>query len=114
MTAGRSYRDALEDIRTAAENAQSFVRGMTLEAFRTDDRTVYATVRALELIGEAAKQIPDGVQQASPNGPWRAMARMRDLLIHRYFRMDLEVVWKTLVEDLPVLLPEIERLLDES
>ncbi len=104
MTDARSYRDALEDIGAAARNAQAFVRGMTFEEF--------CIVRALELIGEAAKQIPDNVRQSAPSVPWRAMARMRDVLIHRYFRMDLEVVWKTLFEDLPVLLPEIERLLD--
>lgn len=77
--------------------------GMTFEQFSQDDKTAYAVVRALEIIGEATKKIPDAVRDQYPQIPWREMAGMRDKLIHDYFGVNLGVVWKTVQEDLPLL-----------
>src|SRR5437899_1381394 len=107
MRDDRQSAEYLHDIRTAAVKAVEFAASSSLEEFRADDKTVFAVVRALEIIGEAAKRIPDDVRQGHPEIPWRAMARIRDKLIHDYVSVNVEVVWKTVHEDLPVLIRQL-------
>ena len=76
MTAARSYKDYLHDILEAIQNAISFVGEMSFESFRNDTRTIYAVVRALEIIGEATKRIPEDFREKYPDLPWREMASM--------------------------------------
>ena len=113
MTA-RTYLDFLEDIRASARKAQEFVKGMNFESFAADEKTAFAVVRALEIIGEAAKRIPQDVRDKAPKIPWRSMAGIRDKLIHDYISVDLEIVWKTVTEDLPTLVPLIEGIIEET
>jgi uncharacterized protein with HEPN domain len=80
---------------------------MDREQFRIDQRTVYAVIHALEILGEAAKRIPDPLRIRYPAVPWRLMAGMRDRLIHGYFAIDLDVLWKTIIEDLPATRPAL-------
>ncbi|MFN8474789.1 MAG: DUF86 domain-containing protein [Anaerolineae bacterium] len=114
MTAARSYLDYLNDILDAIEKSEQFVHGMTYEEFRQDDKTVFAVVRALEIVGEATKQIPPSVRADYAEIPWREMAGMRDKLIHDYFGVNLLVVWKTATEDMPTLRPLLEAILDDA
>ncbi len=107
----RTYLDLLADIRDSAAKAQAFVAGMDFAGFAADDKTVYAVVRALEIVGEAAKRIPDDIRNQAPTLPWRSMAGMRDKLIHDYVSVDVEIVWRTVVEDLPQLGTRIGELL---
>jgi uncharacterized protein with HEPN domain len=74
---------------------------------------VFAVVRALEIVGEAAKLVPAEVRDRAPEIPWRVMAGMRDKLIHAYAGVDLQVVWRTVHEELPAVLVHIEALLRE-
>lgn len=111
MTAPRQFADFLEDIRSAALKAREFVSGLTYDSFATDEKTVFAVVRALEIVGEAAKRIPQEVRDANPDVPWRAMSGIRDKLIHDYTSVNLEIVWKTVEEDLPGLVSQIERII---
>ena len=113
MKVPRDHRDYLEDIRHAVLKALEFVEGMAYEDFLVDDKTLFAVVRALEILGEATKRIPNEVRDRAPQIPWRSMAGIRDKLIHDYVNVNVEVVWKTVTEDLPSLLPMIQGILDQ-
>ena len=81
----------------------------SFEQFRTDEKTYFATVQCVEIIGEAAKHIPAHIRLAYPGVPWNEMAGMRDKLIHAYFGTDPISVWKVVKDDLPALKPTIEQ-----
>lgn len=114
MSADRTHVDAVADVIEAIDHVARFVEGMTYDAFVEDVRTVYAVVRALEIIGEATKRIPQSMRDAHSEVPWRAMAGMRDKLIHDYMDVDVVVVWKTATEDLPELGPKLRRIVTEA
>ncbi len=114
MTSPRSYLDYLDDILDAIEKTEQFVLGLTYEEFRRDDKTVFAVIRALEIVGEATKQIPQPVRTGHSEIPWREMAGMRDKLIHDYLGVNLLVVWRTATEDMPALRPMLKAMLDEG
>lgn len=113
MTSSRSIQDYLQDILNYAEDAMQFVAGMDLATFEQDKRTNYAVVRALEVIGEATKNIPQDVRDRYPSIPWRLMAGMRDKLIHDYISADLRRVFETVLTDLPVIKTAIAQVLSD-
>ena len=84
---------------------------MSFDEFTKDDKTVFAVVRGLEIIGEAAKNIPSDVREKYAIIPWREMAGMRDKLTHNYFGVNLLVVWKTATQDIPALVPLVRQIL---
>jgi len=114
MTGPRSVLDYLRDIVEAAGKAAEFTAGMSFDQFVADPKTVYATLRALEIIGEAAKPIPDDFRAQHPAVPWREMAGLRDKLTHDDFGVNLPVVWKTLHQDLPGLQPMMVQTLSAA
>ncbi len=112
MKTKRTYIDYFHDIFDAIEKAEEFTSGMKLNDFSQDPKTQFAVVRALEIIGEAAKKFPDEIRDNYPDIPWRQMSGMRDKLAHDYFGVNTEVVWKTLSEDLPPLKRRIKRIIE--
>lgn len=100
----------LFDILDAARSAREFVEGFTEESFRADRKTQSAVIRELLIVGEATKQVSAGFRAAHPNIPWRAMAGMRDVLVHNYRGTSLETVWYAVTEALPALIAALEPL----
>jgi len=110
MKKERVWMDYAGDMYDNAQKALTFVEGMTFSEFEANEQVQYAVVRALELIGEAAKHIPDDVADRYPMIPWRSIRGMRDKLVHAYFGVDLLVVWLTVQEDLPILLTTLAQM----
>ncbi len=106
----KEVKDYIEDIIFAMQNAINFVEGMRYDDFIKDIKTQYAVVRSLEIIGEAAKQIPASIKNKYPEIPWKQMAGMRDKLIHEYFGVNYQRVWETLKKDIPKLLPIFQKI----
>ena len=114
MTRAREFLDYVADIQEAAQNISQFIAGMTWAQFAQDQKTIYAVVRAFEIIGEAAKKVPLSVRKRHAKVPWKQMAGMRDKLIHEYFGVNYQVLWKTAQEDIPPVRPLIAKVLKEE
>jgi uncharacterized protein with HEPN domain len=110
----RDIIDYLQDILENIDIAQEFLADLSYSQFREDRRTIYAVTRALEIIGEATKSIPQSIRDQYPTVPWRSIAGMRDKVIHEYFGVDAQVLWDTVQDDLPILRPTIDRMLQEK
>lgn len=107
------FLDYIEDIIEAMNDAMSFIEGMEYDDFLKDRKTIYAVIRAIEIIGEAVKKIPESVKNRYPQIPWRDMAGMRDKLIHEYFGVNLRAVWDTVKQDIPNLKPSFDKILKD-
>ena len=110
----RDYRVSLQDILEAANWINEYVRGISFEQFRADRKTVNAVVRNLEIIGEAAKNIPEPLRAKSPQIPWPRIAGLRDLLIHAYFGVDLDIIWDVVQNKLPALKAQVSELIADA
>ena len=106
----REYRLFLEDMRTACEKIVRFSQGLTSAEFLADAKTHDAVMRNLEIIGEAAKHIPEEVRKRNPSVPWRKISGFRDVAAHEYFGIDVDVVWNLIIHEVPILLEELKRL----
>ena len=112
MRPRRSGLDYLRDILQATTDALAFIEGLDFTTFCRDRRTNLAVIRSLEIIGEASRHIPASVRHSHPEVPWQDMADMRNKLIHEYFGVDLNVLWRTVLEDMPPLSEAIKRILE--
>jgi uncharacterized protein with HEPN domain len=97
----------------AMDAAEEFVSNLTFEDFTEDRKTQFAVIRALEIVGEAAKNIPSEAREKYPFVPWKDLAGIWDKLIHSYFGVNLEVVWLSVKEGISEVKPNIKRILDE-
>jgi uncharacterized protein with HEPN domain len=103
----------LKDILSALEAIEAFVEDMDFDSFRDDDKTTSAVIRKFEVIGEASKNVPDRIKKQYPSIPWKDMAGMRDRLIHFYFGVDYELVWKTIKNRIPAIKPLLSKILED-
>jgi uncharacterized protein with HEPN domain len=110
----REWLVRIEDMLDAIGAVLDFVQGMTFDTFREDRKTVDAVVRNLEVMGEAARNIPDEVRDRFPEVPWSDIVGIRSVLIHEYFGVDMNIVWKTIESDLPPLLSQLRRIIENN
>lgn len=101
----------LLDILEAARLALSYVEGLDREGFLNDTQLQDSVIRRLEIIGEAARRVSEETRQTHSEIPWREMTEMRNLVIHEYDDVDLEIVWSTVQRDLPQLIQWIGPLI---
>lgn len=104
-------RIRLEHMLEAIGDAQAFIGGRDRADLDRDKMLVYAVVRAVEIVGEAASKVSAEAQAAHPDIPWAAIVGMRHRLVHAYARVNLDIVWKTVLQDLPPLKTAIEAAL---
>ncbi len=107
----RTWRFRLEDIDCSLDMISQYVEGLEYESWEKDRKTIDAVIRNIEIIGEAASHLPDEFKELHIDIPWYQMKGMRNMLIHEYFGVDIDVLWKTIQEDLPVLKIKIQKLL---
>jgi uncharacterized protein with HEPN domain len=104
----------LQDILDAINDVEDFLGNMSLKEFTKDRKTLNAVVRSIEIIGEASKKIPESCKEKHKNLPWKQIAGMRDKLIHAYFGVDAEILWKAAKEDIPQLKDAIKKMLQDT
>ncbi len=102
--------DALEDIRLAAEQAVSYCNEVDFRHFRLMTLYQDATIRQLEILGEAVKRLSDELKSAHRQISWRKYAGIRNLLIHDYDSVDVDKVWRVVKRDLPNLLRQLKKI----
>jgi len=100
----------IEDILNSIKNIEEFSKSLDKEKFSKDILRQSAIIRQLEIIGEAAKNIPDSFREKYPRIAWKDIAGVRDILSHAYFGVNLDRVWKIIETDLPKLKKEISRI----
>jgi len=95
----------------AAQEIQAFMTNRSREDLDTDAMFVRALERSIEIIGEAASRVTQETQQATPQIPWSPMIGMRNILIHGYFKVEMDTLWRTASESIPTLITQLEMLL---
>jgi uncharacterized protein with HEPN domain len=100
----------IDDMIEAVESVITFVGGMSRDEFFKDKKTRDATLRNLEVLGEAAKRVPDVVRASAPAIPWRRICGLRDILAHDYFGLDEAILWDVVHDEAPRLLEPLRAL----
>ncbi len=109
----RDYKVYLEDILQALVKIEAYTTGLQYAAFAEDQRTQDAVVRNLEVIGEAAKSIPEAIRSQHPAVDWKRIVGLRNILIHQYFGVDVELIWDIVQNKLPALEGQVRALLND-
>jgi len=109
----RNPRLYLEDIQQSCAKVLRFTADLSFEQFKQDDRTYDAVLRNLEIIGEAAKNVPEEIRQRFPLAEWRKISGFRDVAAHQYFSISDSIVWDIVQNKIPELNAQIEQILKE-
>lgn len=107
----RSQKLFINDIIEGIEDIQEFIKDKNYEMFINDKIVINAVIRKIEVIGEAAKNINNKIKENNPDIPWKKLAQMRDKVIHGYFGVDNNVIWETIINDMPPILKPLKVLL---
>ncbi len=107
----RGIKLYLEDIQDSIRKIEKYTRGSDFEKFSRDEQMIDAVVRNLSIIGEAVRNIPKEVKAKNPNVAWNEIKGMRNKVVHEYFGIDEEILWKTIQDDLPIFKKQVAKLL---
>ena len=107
----RRWRFRLRHIIEAIEKIHTYVEGMSLEDFLADSRTSDAVLRNLEIVGEAARLVPEEATTRHHQVPWADMRALRNIVAHEYDRVDLRIIWEAVHQDLPPLVPLLREVM---
>lgn len=105
----REWHFFLEDMIESCQKVMSYTEGMAYDEFTNNDLTYDAVVRNLEIIGEAAKNVPDNIRQEMPSIEWRKVCGLRDIIAHAYFGIDNEILWDVISNKLPDLVNDLKN-----
>jgi len=108
----RDYKVYLEDIIEAIAKIERYVANLSFEDFSRKEIVIDATIRNFEIIGEAVKRIPENIKQKYPQVEWKKIAGLRDILIHEYSAIDLEILWDIIKNKLPDFKKNISKILE--
>jgi uncharacterized protein with HEPN domain len=109
----RDYTLYLKDILESMEAIEKFVEGIEFDSFQRSDMISSAVIRKFEIIGEATKNIPETIRNKYAEIPWKEMAGMRDRLIHLYFGIKYNLVWRTIKDVIPQVKPIIRKIIED-
>jgi uncharacterized protein with HEPN domain len=107
----RIWQDRVKDILACANNIATFIDKTDFDSFVNDPKTIRAVAFELTTIGEAAKAIPIEIQEKYNEIPWGKIQGIRNVLVHEYFRLDEEILWKTAKEDIPLLVKKLTGII---
>jgi len=107
----RHYRHFLEDMHLSMKRIEEYIAGKDFDSFKKNYMAVDAVIRNFEVIGEAAKNVPDEVKLKYKQIPWKKMYGLRNLVTHEYFGVDYEIIWKIATKDLPGNKEDLETIL---
>lgn len=109
----RTYRLYLNDIIQAMNKIEKYSQSLDYDSFVNNDMVVDAVLRNIEVIGEAATQIPENIKQKYFHIPWKRIIGLRNIVIHEYFGVDLDNIWKIVTENIPETKPQILKMFEE-
>jgi uncharacterized protein with HEPN domain len=110
----RDFKVYLEDMLEACQRIERYLDNVTYDQFIADTLRVDAVLRNVQIIGEAARAIPDEIRQKYPNVEWQKIVAIRNVLAHEYFRVKLSLIWEVVQENLPALKPQISEILEQE
>jgi len=110
----RLWKHRITDILESVKKIQKYVEEMEFDDFQKDEKTIYAVIRNFIVIGEAARNVPDDISEKYPNIPWRIMGDMRNFAVHEYWGVEMRTIWKTIRDDLPPLVPNLNQVIDSE
>ena len=106
----RNYKIFLDDILKEIENINKFISDMDFETFCLDEKTKYAVARSLEIIGEAVSKIPEEIKEKHKDIPWQDIKNFRNIVIHKYWDIDVEIIWDIIENELEPLRKNLKKI----